>query len=176
MEKNNEISGSSQITEGDVLECQKNWANAIVSISCTYLDGGNFVSVAREATSELYGYGHHPVMFKPTKATKHPFRSTIADAMSYFVGAEAMNNDEFRGEDTGFAINGGRGWSKVVFKNHCIYINGDTAFAMGSYDFTAKDDGSVVAVEYTFGYKLCADGKMRIFLHHSSMPYFNAGK
>ena len=26
-------------------------------------------------------------------------------------------------------------------------------------------------VEYTFGYKRCGDGKLRIFLHHSSVPY-----
>ena len=26
-------------------------------------------------------------------------------------------------------------------------------------------------VEYTFGYKRCGDGKVRIFLHHSSLPY-----
>ena len=30
--------------------------------------------------------------------------------MSYFVGAEAMNDDKYKGEDAGFAINGGRGW------------------------------------------------------------------
>jgi hypothetical protein len=33
--------------------------------------------------------------------------------MSYFVGAEAMENAEFEGEDAGFAINGGKGWKKV---------------------------------------------------------------
>ena len=42
---------------------------------------------------------------------------------------------------------------------------------MGSYDFTDATTGDVVTVEYTFGYKRCADGKPRIFLHHSSVPY-----
>jgi len=163
--------GVAPITEAEVLACQKEWANAIASISKTYLDGGDFVAAAGDAAGELYGYGHHPVLFKPTKATKHPFRPTGADAMSYFVGAEAMKNDEFKGEDAGFAINGGRGWSKVVFSNHAIDLNGATALAMGSYDFTAADDGSVATVEYTFGYKRCADGKPRIFVHHSSVPY-----
>ena len=53
------------------------------------------------------------MLFKPTKSTKHPFRPTGGEAMSYFVGAEAMENAEFEGEDAGFAINGGKGWKKV---------------------------------------------------------------
>merc|ERR1711918_187112 len=95
--------------------------------------------------------------------------------MSYFVGAEAMVNDEFKGEDAGFAINGGKGWKNVVFTNHQIDLNGETATAMGSYDFTCATTGDVATVEYTFGYKRCADGKPRICLHHSSVPYSGGG-
>merc|ERR1719316_1908268 len=91
--------------------------------------------------------------------------------MSYFVGAEAMDMAEYKGEDAGFVINGGKGWSKVVFTNHQIDLSADTAVAMGSYDFTCATTGDVATVEYTFGYKRCADGKPRIFLHHSSVPY-----
>ena len=32
-------------------------------------------------------------------------------------------------------------------------------------------DDSVAKVEYTFGYKRNDDGKIRIYLHHSSLPY-----
>jgi len=159
------------ITEAEVLECQSKWAKAIASISSVYLADGDFVGAAGEAAGELYGYGHHNVLFKPTKATKHPFRPDGGVAMSYFVGAEAMDMDEFKGEDAGFAINGGKGWSKVVFTNHQIDLNADTAVAMGSYDFTCATTGDVATVEYTFGYKRCEDGKPRIFLHHSSVPY-----
>merc|ERR1711924_416998 len=49
------------------------------------------------------------------------------DAMSYFVGAEAMKNDKYKGEDAGFAINGGKGWKDVTFRNHKIDLNGPTA-------------------------------------------------
>jgi len=159
------------LTEAEVLECQAKWAAAIASISSVYLSDGDFVAAAGEAAGELYGYGHHAVLFKPTKATKHPFRATGAEAMSYFVGAEAMGADEYKGEDAGFAINGGKGWSNVVFTNHQIDLNGAAATAMGSYDFTCATTGDVVTVEYTFGYKRCADGKPRIYLHHSSVPY-----
>merc|ERR1719331_612044 len=82
-----------------------------------------------------------------------------------------MNNAKFTGEDAGFAINGGKGWSNVVFTNHQIDLNGPVAIAMGSYDFTDASSGDVVTVEYTFGYKRNEDGKPRIFLHHSSVPY-----
>ena len=163
------------VSQQEVLACQAKWADAICSISKTYLDGGDFVAAAGEAAGELYGYGHHNVLFKPTKATNNPFRATGEDAMSYFVGAEAMKNDKFMGEDAGFAINGGKGWKKVVFTNHQIDLNGPTATAMGSYDFTCATTGDVATVEYTFGYKRCADGKPRICLHHSSVPYQPAG-
>merc|ERR1719460_484352 len=89
--------------------------------------------------------------------------------MSYFVGN--ANVADGIAEDGGFAINGGRGWSDVVFHNHQIDLNGSTAVAMGTYDFTDATDGSKTTVEYSFGYKKCEDGKVRIYLHHSSVPY-----
>ena len=159
------------VTEADVLECQAKWAAAIKECSRVYLAKGDYVKAAGEAAAELYGYGHGNVLFKPTKATKNPFRPTGEDAMSYFVGAEAMKNDKFIGEDAGFAINGGKGWKNVVFRNHQIDLNSEVAIAMGDYVFTDATSGDEVRVEYTFGYKRCADGKPRIFLHHSSVPY-----
>merc|ERR1711924_125219 len=48
---------------------------------------------------------------------------------------------------------------------------GDVAHAMGDYVFTDATSGDKVRVEYTFCYKRCDDGKVRICLHHSSVPY-----
>ena len=165
------ITPTGAITENDVLLAQKAWANAIKSISKTYLDGGDYVTAAGYCAGELYGYGKSNVLFKPTKATNNPFRPDGESAMSYFVGSKAMNNPKFDGEDAGFAINGGKGWSNVVFRNHQVELNGNTAIAMGDYVFTDASNGAEVRVEYTFGYKMNDDGKMRIFLHHSSVPY-----
>merc|ERR1719183_1233221 len=159
------------VTEAEVLAAQKLWADSIASISKVYAEKGDYVAAAGEAAGQLYGYGHTDVLFKPTKATEHPFRPTAEEAMSYFVGAEAMKNDKFKGEDAGFAINGGKGWSKVVFRNHQIELMGDSAVAMGDYVFTDATSGDEVRVEYTFGYRKNKDGKCRIFLHHSSVPY-----
>ena len=160
---------SLSVSEAEVLVAQKTWSDAIKHISKTYLDGGDYVAAAAKAAGELYGYGHSDVLFKPTKAAEAQFRPTASDAMSYFVGHKAVENGYL--EDAGFAINGGKGWSNVVFQNHKIHVSGNVAIAMGNYFFTSAADGSKTKVEYTFGYKKNVDGKVRIFLHHSSVPY-----
>merc|ERR1712135_99407 len=162
-------SSAVEISEEEVKNVQAAWAGAIKQISKTYLDGGDYVAAAAKAAGELYGYGHTNVLFKPTKAAEAQFRPTAADAMSYFVGHSAVENGHT--EDAGFAINGGKGWSDVVFHNHQIDVSGNVAIAMGNYFFTSSADGSKTKVEYTFGYKKNADGKVRIFLHHSSVPF-----
>merc|ERR1719446_1046148 len=141
----------SPITLDEVNELQTGWANAIKSISAAYKSGGDYIGTAGEAAGELYGYAHSQVLFKPTKAAEYPFRPTGGEAMSYFVGANAVANGYK--EDGGFAINGGKGWSDVVFTNHQIDLNGQTAIAMGSYVFTCATTGEEAKVEYTFGYK-----------------------
>ena len=42
---------------------------------------------------------------------------------------------------------------------------------MGEYTFTDAASGDKVNIYYTFGYKRNDDGKLRIYLHHSSLPY-----
>merc|ERR550514_1277267 len=157
------------VTMREVRDAQAAWAQAIAHISKTYADGGDYVAAAATAAGELYGYGHTNVMFKPTKAAEQQFRPMAQDAMSYFVGSDAVEGGI--PEDGGFAINGGKGWKNVRFDNHSIELLGDAAIAMGNYYFTCATSGDVSKVEYTFGYKRCLDGKLRIFLHHSSMPY-----
>ena len=161
--------GWENVTEDEVHELQANWANAIVTCSRMYAEKGDFVGAAEAAAGELYGYGHSQVLFKPTKAADFPFRPTALEAMSYFVGGSVVENGY--DEDAGFAINGGKGWSNVEFNNHAIDLNGPVAISMGYYVFTCATTGDLVRVEYTFGYKRNADGKARIFLHHSSVPY-----
>merc|ERR1712178_77090 len=164
--------GAITISEEEVQAAQAAWASAIKNISKTYLDGGDYVAAAGEAAGDLYGYGHSKVLFKPTKAADAQFRPSASDAMSYFVGHQAV--EDGHQEDSGFAINGGKGWSEVVFENHQTKLNGPIAIAMGNYYFTCAQSGSKTKVEYTFGYKKNEDGKPRIFLHHSSVPFDSA--
>ena len=159
------------VSMAEVKAAQTAWATAIKNISKIYLDGGDYVAAAAGAAGELYGYCHGNVLFKPTKAKDVQFRPWASQAMSYFVGAKAVSAADGIAEDGGFAINGGSGWSDVVFENHQIDLNGNVAIAMGNYYFTSAADGSKTKVEYTFGYKKTEDGKVRIFLHHSSVPF-----
>merc|ERR1719145_142975 len=163
------VSSSAAVTKEDVIAVQTAWAAAIQNISKVYKDNGDYVSAAANAAGELYAYGKHNVLFKPTKAAEHQFRPKAEEAMSYFVGSKAVENGY--AEDGGFAINSGKGWSDCVYDNHKIELKGDVAIAMGNYYFTCATTGEKAQVEYTFGYQRCDDEKVRIFLHHSSVPY-----
>ena len=162
------------VTEREVIEAQNFWAQSILDISNSFLTGGDYVSLAGERAGELYGYDHSNVLFKPTKAAEQQFRPTASDAMSYFVGHDAVISG-FK-EDQGFAINAKKGFSRVIFNNHQIDCHGDVAHAMGTYEFTCATTGEISEVEYTFGYKRNDDGKVRICLHHSSVPYATGNK
>ncbi|GMI03879.1 hypothetical protein TrRE_jg9639 [Triparma retinervis] len=158
------------LTVQDVEVAQKAWGDAIVEISRVHKENGDFVAAAGKAAGELYGYGHFDkVIFKPTKAAAYPFRPTANEAMSYFVGGSNVPNGY--SEDAGFAINGGSGWSAVVFNNHDVVLDGSSAVAMGEYLFTCATTGKVTKVEYSFGYRAIPDGSVRIWMHHSSVPY-----
>ena len=86
--------------------------------------------------------------------------------MSYFVGGSVVENGY--DEDKGFAINGGKGWSKVVFNNHAIDLcRWLSRWAITVHLRTTNEDAKT---EYTFGYKRNSDGKARIFLHPPRCP------
>ena len=153
---------STDISKEQVLAAQKAWGDGIVRIAAAHTKSEDFEAVAKEHVETLYAYGLTPVLFKPTLAAEVQFRSTFEQALSYFV---ATNN--VCPEDKGFAI---KGWTAVRFENVDVLTEGKTAMAMGNYFFTGPD-GSETKVEYSFGYILDGEGKVRINLHHSSMPY-----
>ena len=82
-------------------------------------------------------------------------------ALSYFVASNGACP-----EDKGFAI---KGWTKVRFENSGVVTHQTGALAMGNYYFTGPED-SETKVEYSFGYIPDENGKLRIQLHHSSVP------
>jgi hypothetical protein len=159
------------ITMDEVETAQQEWAAAIVAISDVHLAGGDVVDAAETRIEKLYGYGRTPVLFKPTKAAVNPFRAMKEGALSYFVGGDKVPNGGYA-EDKGFALGtNGDGWSKVELQDHQVVLNGATAQAMGEYFFTNAQDNTISKVEYTFGYKRTSDGVVRIYLHHSSLPW-----
>jgi hypothetical protein len=150
------------ITKKEMYEAQKVWGDGVVAIGKAYTSDGDYRKLAAEQVDNLYAYQLGPVLFAPTKAAEKQFRLTRRGAISYFVGG-----DKKFPEDKGFAL---QPWRKVRFKNVGTYINGDYGVIMGNYYFTPKK-GKPVKVEFTFGFIKGEDGKLRINLHHSSIPY-----
>ncbi len=146
----------------DLAKAQEEWGRGIVAIGRAFSEGGDFRAAAERHIDELYGYGLGKVLFKPTKASEEQFRLTKQGALSYFVGG-----DRDFPEDKGFAIHP---WIGVRFENAATIARGETALAMGNYFFTAPD-GAEVKVEYSFAYRKDDEGRLRIVLHHSSIPY-----
>jgi hypothetical protein len=150
------------LTKSAIVNIQESWANGIIEIGNVYLNKGDYKELAEEFITNFYGYQEGIVLFKPTLASIEQFRDSFEKALSYFVAG----NKKYP-EDQGFAL---RPWVHVKFRNAGIILIKNHAVAMGNYFFT-DGDGHIVKVEYTFGYFLNKEGKIKIHLHHSSMPF-----
>ncbi len=156
---------NTNLSEAEVVEAQKGWCGALVAISKAHAEGGQekAKALAEEVIDGAYAYGFGPVLFKPTLTTvPQTFRPTRAGALSYFVGGDA----NFPG-DAGFAL---KGWTACEASNAAIHITGDTSLTMGNVMVTGAD-GKVTTVDKTWAFKKTDDGKVRIVLHHSSLPF-----
>ncbi|MCH2153903.1 MAG: phosphoribosyl-AMP cyclohydrolase [Phycisphaerales bacterium] len=153
-------SSDAPITKAEVREAQRAWGEGIVDISRVYAKGGDYKARATDHIKTMYAYGDTIVLFKPTLASDDQFRGDVDSALSYFIGRKGT-------EDEGFAI---KGWTNVRFENEGKHIGSDLAMAMGNYFFTGPD-GAETKVEYSFGYVRGNDGKLKIMLQHSSLPF-----
>ncbi|APG63713.1 hypothetical protein LPB140_08195 [Sphingorhabdus lutea] len=151
---------SAPITAEEVTAAQIAWGEGIVTIGKAFLDKGDYKAAAEKHIKEFYGYEEGDVAFKPTLAAADQFRGSFEEALSYFIGTENT-------EDKGFAL---KPYTKVRWENDKTIIDGDSAMAMGNYYFT-DTQGKDTKVEYSFGYKRDKDGKLKINLHHSSLPF-----
>lgn len=156
------------ITEQEVLEAQKAWGEGIVKIGKVYLEKGDYKTAAIEHINNFYNYQEGVVLFKPTLASAKQFRTDFQGALSYFIGG-----DENYPEDHGFAI---KPWSNVRWENIGTKIIGNMTIAMGNYYFTPAKGGDDVKVEYSFSYTKDKDGKLKIILHDSHLPYIPVEK
>lgn len=158
----------SSITEQEVLDAQKAWGEGIVNIGNVYLEKGDYKAAATDHLNNFYNYEEGTVLFKPTLTSEKQFRTDFQGALSYFI-----DGDENYPEDHGFAI---KPWSNVRWENIGTKIYGDVAVAMGNYYFTPAQDGDEVKVEYSFAYIKNKEGKLKIILHDSHLPYKPAEK
>jgi hypothetical protein len=155
------------ITEADVLAAQRAWYQTLVDISSTGERSGQPVAkaLAERVIDSAYGYQMGAVLFKPTlTVAPQTFRTTRAGALAYFVGGDSAFP-----KNTGFAL---KGWTKCESRNAAVFITGDSATSMGNVMITGKD-GKVTTVDKTWGYVKDDAGKLRIVLHHSSLPFTN---
>jgi hypothetical protein len=156
-----------KITEAEVNAAQQAWCDALVNIGNVYAAGGDYKAAANQAITDLYDYDSGKVFFKPTLAHgPNTFRPTKAGALSYFIGG----NPAFP-EDTGFAL---KRWTEVTYDNNAaengIQIHGPIAITMGNVYLTDAD-GNHVTVDKTFVFRRGPDGKLRLIVHKSSLPF-----
>jgi hypothetical protein len=159
---------ASRITPEEVNAAQQAWCDALVALGKTHEEGGDVKAHATKILTEAYNYDHGHVFFKPTLAYgKNTFRPTKEGALAYFVGG-----DPNFPEDKGFAL---KPWVKARYDNlgdgdQGIQIHGDIAITMGNVWVTAKD-GTEVMVDKTFVFKKGEDGKLRLIVHKSALPF-----
>jgi hypothetical protein len=157
---------SKAITKDEVIQALDNWGKGLVSISKAYAEKGDYVGTAKTILSSAYGYELGTVLFKPTLASKVTFRGTSESALSYFVGGNPKYD-----EDTGFAI---RPWKKVDFETAGIITGEDHALVMGN-KLLQTPSNDIVKANFTMAFfRDPTTGKLKINLHHSSLPYVPA--
>lgn len=156
---------NNNITVEEVKTAIEGWGAALVAISTEHETNGPAASraLAEKVVDAAYGYNMGAVLFKPTLASgEQTFRTNRRGAIAYFVGGDSRFPT-----DSGFAI---KDWKKFAYKKAAIYINGDIALTMGNVMLT-DSKGKVTTVDKTWGFKKDQNGKLRIVLHHSSLPY-----
>jgi hypothetical protein len=156
------------ITYDEVNAAQQAWCDALVKIGKLKEEGGDYKAFAEQVLSEAYNYDNGKVFFKPTLAYgDQTFRNDKKGALAYFIGGDADYPN-----DKGFALTP---WVKARYdnageKNEGIQIYGSVAITMGNVWVTAKD-GKEVMVDKTWVFKKGKDGKLRIIVHKSSLPF-----
>lgn len=156
------------ITYEEVNAAQQAWCDALVKIGKIKEEGGDYKAFANQVLSDAYNYDQGKVFFKPTLAFgDQTFRNDKKGALAYFVGGDTDYPN-----DKGFAL---KPWVKARYdnvgdKNQGIQIYGSVAITMGNVWVTDKD-GNEVMVDKTFVFRKGKDGKLRIIVHKSALPF-----
>jgi hypothetical protein len=156
------------ITYDEVNEAQQAWCDALVKIGQLKEEGGDYRTFAEQVLTDAYNYDNGKVFFKPTLAFgEQTFRNDKKGALAYFVGGDPNYPN-----DKGFAL---QPWVKARYdnageKNEGIQIYGSVAITMGNVWVTGKD-GKEVMVDKTWVFRKGKDGKLKIIVHKSSLPF-----
>jgi len=156
------------VTYDEVNAAQQAWCDALVKIGKLHEEGGDHKAFAEQVLSDAYNFDHGKVFFKPTMAFgEQTFRNDKKGALAYFIGGDSAYPN-----DKGFALTP---WVKARYdnagdKNEGIQIYGSVAITMGNVWVTGKD-GVEVMVDKTWVFKKGDDGKLRIIVHKSALPF-----
>lgn len=150
----------------------RKWCDNVVCVGRVFSENGDVDEIALKVVNQTYDYdnvddgGSEPkvsVLFKPTQAfAEQTFRPTKGGALAYFVGC----NPEFP-YDAGFKL---KPYVHVCHTELRSIELGPVALAQCKVRLT-EGDGSYLWVDKSFAFKICQDGRVRIVLHHSSLPY-----
>jgi hypothetical protein len=156
------------VTYDEVNAAQQAWCDGLVKIGQLHATGGDYKAFTEQFITDTYNYDFGKVFFKPTLAYgNQTFRTTKEGAIAYFIGG----NPNFP-NDKGFALNP---WTEVRYdnvgaNNEGIQIYGSVAITMGNV-WVKGPDGKEVMVDKTFVFKKGKDGKLRLIVHKSSLPF-----
>jgi hypothetical protein len=156
------------LTIEEVNAAQQRWCEALVEIGRLSSTGGDYKGFAEEVLTNAYDYDNGRVFFKPTLTSgDQVFRKTKQGALAYFVGGDPKFPD-----DTGFAL---KPWVKCWHDNLSkgaeeVMVYGNIGISMGNVHFADKD-GNEIHVDKTFVFKKTDDGKVRLIVHKSALPY-----
>ncbi|MBK7882763.1 MAG: hypothetical protein IPJ81_02195 [Chitinophagaceae bacterium] len=156
------------ITYDEVNKAQQAWCDALVKIGKLKEEGGDYRAFAEQVLSDAYNYDQGKVFFKPTLAYgDQTFRNTKKGALAYFIGGDPEYPN-----DKGFALTP---WVKARYdnageKNEGIQIYGSVAITMGNVWVTDKT-GKEIMVDKTWVFKKGKDGKLKIIVHKSALPF-----
>lgn len=146
----------------NIADIQQKWGNSIIEIGKAYLDKKDYLKLTENFLDDLYYFNQGKVLFKPTKASHKQFRNKRNEFISYFIGHNKVSD-----EDKGFAL---EPWKDIYFQNFDFITYDDIVISMGNYLFTDYENKKT-KVEYSFGYMLNQESKLKIIFHHSSIPY-----
>lgn len=155
------------LTVEEVNAAQQAWCDSLVNIAKTHAAGGDYKTIAVAVLSNQYNYDYGTVLFNPTLTFgEQNFRLDKESAAAYFIGG----NPKFPNDD-GFAL---KPWVSCRYTNAAdnqgVLIDGDFAFTMGNVYLTDAK-GNETVVDKFFAFKRGADGKLRIIVHKSALPF-----
>jgi|TARA_Y100000022_G_C13215519_1_gene359708 hypothetical protein len=154
-----------KINEIEIAEARQAWGEGLINISSTYDNEGidKATTLANQTLDKLYGFEFGPILFKPTlSGGNQTFRNDKEGTLSYFIG----QNSKYP-SDTGFAL---KSWRECNSETSSLFIENDIAMWMGWVSLT-NQNGEIVKVDKSWGYKRSSSGFLKIVLHHSSLPY-----